>query len=95
MKVFGRHKVLDHDGDTKPLVPGPVRNLALPATVGDGETLGALLDAVSSLVTPHTGQKIPVYLGHLEASLYASNANVGFSIQNRKLTRVESGTTYI
>ena len=68
-------------------MPGPVPHLALPAAVGDGETLGTLLDAVSALVTHHTGQEIPEYLGHLEASLSASNANVGFSIENRKLTR--------
>ena len=66
-EVLGGHKstsllpnVLDHDGDTESLVPRPVRQLALPPTVGDGETLGAFLYAVSALVTHHTGQEIPV-----------------------------------
>ena len=72
-------------------MPGPVRHLAFLAAVGDRGTLGALLGAVSALVTHHTGQEFPEYLGHLEASLFGSNAN--FAVICRALLESETDTS--
>ena len=45
-RVPGSHEpsalLLDHDGDSKPLVPGQVDNMALQPAVGDWEKLGEL-----------------------------------------------------
>ena len=58
MTSFLLLKVLDHHRIAVP-------HLVLPPSVGDREALGALLDAVSALVTHHAGQEVSVNLGHL------------------------------
>ncbi len=47
-------------GITMSVATPAVAHLAFPAAIGDGETLGTFLDAVSALVTDHAGQEVSV-----------------------------------